>query len=78
VASGLPALLEIIRNIHRGCLVVDRAPNVRRQMRHLARDVHTFAVCIEDQRATIRAGVLWAFYLTIQLSFYRGEFTRAA
>jgi hypothetical protein len=46
--GSLTALLEIIRNIHCHCLVVDRAPNVRLQMHHLTLDVQAFAVGIED------------------------------
>jgi hypothetical protein len=69
VTGGLTALRKIICNVHCGCLILDRAPNLRLKMRYLALDIQTFGVCIEDKGATIRMSDLWAFYLTTQLPF---------
>jgi hypothetical protein len=68
VPSRLAALLEIIRDIHCGGLHLNRAVNACVQMRNLALDIQAFGVRIEDQRATIRVGDLWASYLAVQLA----------
>ena len=69
MTGGLTALRKIIRNVHCGCLILDRAPNLRLKMRYLALDIQMFSVCIEYKRAMIRMSDLWAFYLTMQFPF---------
>ena len=46
VPGCLTALLEIIRKIHLCCLLVDRAPDLRVEMRQLTLDIQAFAVGI--------------------------------
>ena len=46
VPGSLTALLEIIRKIHLRCLIVDRAPHLRVEMRQLTLDIQAFAVGI--------------------------------
>ncbi|UFX48188.1 hypothetical protein HAP47_0016595 [Bradyrhizobium sp. 41S5] len=68
VPGCLATLLEIIRDIHRGSLDLDRTADSCVQMRHLPLDIQAFGVRIEDQCATIRMGDLRASNLTVQLA----------
>jgi hypothetical protein len=61
--GALAALLEVIANVHRRGLDL-RRPVMNVYMGHIAFDIQTFGVGIENERAAIRVRDLGTFYLT--------------
>jgi hypothetical protein len=75
VPRGLTALLEIIRDIHRGRLDAGCAAGVRLKMRRFTLDIQTLAVGIEDKRPAIRMGNPGAFNFAMQFPLEQSHFS---
>ena len=71
---AVPSRLAALLDIHCGGLHLNRAVNACVQMRNFALDIQAFGVRIEDQRATIRVGDLWASYLPYNSRLRRAMF----